>query len=176
MALKKWVVPFNKMFLFSKDLITFIISFISLFDRVIPEPEIDEIPLLIFLPSKLSPVSTRISYCICLATIFFYSFTNEFANEKSYLIVVISGLSVEPSKDILGSINAPECTILDDWVFGNVILAVEPFGKALGIFETCVSVSNNLYGKLVSSLKFPIKFDERLKFTSVPFLLQILTY
>ena len=102
------------MFLFSKDLITFIISFISLFGRVIPEPEIDEIPLLIFLPSKLSPVSTRISNCICLATIFFYSFTNEFANEKSYLIVVISGLSVEPSKDILGSINAPECTILDD--------------------------------------------------------------
>ena len=47
MALKKWVVPFDKMFLFSKDLITFIISFISLFGRVIPEPEIDEIPLLI---------------------------------------------------------------------------------------------------------------------------------
>ena len=32
------VIPFNKIPLFSKDLITFIISFISLFVRVIPEP------------------------------------------------------------------------------------------------------------------------------------------
>ena len=31
------VVPFNEISLFSKDLITFIISFISLFIRVIPE-------------------------------------------------------------------------------------------------------------------------------------------
>ena len=37
------VVPFNKIPLFSKDLITFI-SFISLFVRVISEPIIDEIP------------------------------------------------------------------------------------------------------------------------------------
>ena len=37
------VVPFNEISLFSKDLITFIISFISLFVRVIPEPVIDEI-------------------------------------------------------------------------------------------------------------------------------------
>ena len=40
------------------------------------------------------------------------------------------------------------------------ILADEPFAKALRIFKTCVSFNNNLCGKLVSSLEFPIKFDE----------------
>ena len=34
---------------------------------------------------------------------------------------------------------------------------------------TCVLLNNNLCGKLVSSLERPIKFDERFKFTSVPF-------
>ena len=35
--------------------------------------------------------------------------------------------------------------------------------------QTYVLVNNNLFGKLVSSLEFPIKFDERIKVTSVPF-------
>ena len=39
---------FNKIPLFSTDLITFIISFISLFVGVIPEPITEEISLLIF--------------------------------------------------------------------------------------------------------------------------------
>ena len=38
-------------------------------------------------------------------------------------------------------------------------------------FETCVSVKNNLCGKLVSSLELPIKVDERFKVTLVPFLI-----
>ena len=46
--------------------------------------------------------------------------------------------------------------------FENFILADEPFAKALRIFETCALVNNNLCGKLVSSLEFPIKFDKRL--------------
>ena len=41
------------------------------------------------------------------------------------------------------------CTILDSWVFENFILTDEPFAKDLRIFETCVSVNNNLWGKLV---------------------------
>ena len=49
------------------------------------------------------------------------------------------------------------------------MLADEPFVKALQIFETCVSVNNNLFEKLVSSLEHPLKFDERRKVTSVPF-------
>ena len=43
------VAPFKIIFLFSKDLIAFIISFISLFVSVIPEPVIFESLLLIFL-------------------------------------------------------------------------------------------------------------------------------
>ena len=35
------VVPFNNNPLFSKDLIAFIISFISIFVRVVPEPLVD---------------------------------------------------------------------------------------------------------------------------------------
>ena len=53
--------------------------------------------------------------------------------------------------------------------FENFILADEPFGKALRMFETCVSVNNDLCGKLISSFEFPIKFDKRCKITSVPF-------
>ena len=40
--------------------------------------------------------------------------------------------------------NPPNCIILDNWVFENVILSYEPFAKALQIFETCVLVNNNL--------------------------------
>ena len=67
--------------------------------------------------------------------------------------------------------NPPDCPILCNLVFENFILANELFHKALRIFETCILVNKNLYGKLVSSLKFPIKFDEKSKVTSVPFLL-----
>ena len=45
------------------------------------------------------------------------------------------------------------------------LLANKPFAKTLRIFETCISVINSLWGKLVSSLEFPIKFDERFKVT-----------
>ena len=41
--------------------------------------------------------------------------------------------------------------------------------KGLKIFETCVLVNNNLCEKSVLSFEFPVKFDERLKVTSVPF-------
>ena len=37
--------------------------------------------------------------------------------------------------------------ILENRVIENFILADEPFAKALQIFETCVSVNNDLYGK-----------------------------
>ena len=60
----------------------------------------------------------------------------------------------------------PDCIILENWVFKHFVLADEPFVKALRIFETCVSVDNNLCRKLVC--KLPIKFDERFKVSSVP--------
>ena len=55
------VVPFNEIPLFSKDLITYIISLLSSFFRVIPEPATDELQLWIFLPIILNLASTRIS-------------------------------------------------------------------------------------------------------------------
>ena len=51
-------------------------------------------------------------------------------------------------------------TILDNWVFGNFILAVEPFSKTLRIFEIYVLVNNDLCEKLASLLESPTKFDE----------------
>ena len=56
--------------------------------------------------------------------------------------------------------NPPDCTIVDNRVFENLILADEPFAKALQICETCVLVNNNLCGKLFWSLESPIIFDE----------------
>ena len=59
----------------------------------------------------------------------------------------------------------PNSTILDNSIFKNFILRDEQFANALRIFETYISFNKNLSGKLVSSLEFPIKFDERIKVT-----------
>ena len=58
------------------------------------------------------------------------------------------------------TINSPNCIILDIRGY-DFILADESFAKALRSLETCVSVNNNLCGKLVSPLESPITFDER---------------
>ena len=53
-----WLLIFSgKIPLFSKDLVTFMISFISLFVSVILEPT-NKIPFSFFLPRTLTPVST----------------------------------------------------------------------------------------------------------------------
>ena len=75
------VVSFNEIPLFSKDLITFIISFISWFVRVIPEPETNEIPLLTFLLIMLISGSTSISLSV---PVILNSFANEFANDANF--------------------------------------------------------------------------------------------
>ena len=65
--------------------------------------------------------------------------------------------------------NSPDFAILDNWIFNNFILADdELFLKALKSLETCLSVNNNLYGKLVSP-QSPVSIDERFKVTSVWF-------
>ena len=53
--------------------------------------------------------------------------------------------------------------------FANFTIADKLFAESVRIFETCLSVDNNLSEKLVSSLKFPIQFDKRFKVTSVTF-------
>ena len=46
----------------------------------------------------------------------------------------------------------------------------------LRIFDTCVSANNSLCGKVVSSLEFPTKFDERFKLRQFHFLFEISIY
>ena len=70
--------------------------------------------------------------------------------------------------------NPPYCIVLDNWVFDNLISVNELFAKALRIFTTCLLVSNNSWGKIVSLS--PIIFDDNLKLIQFHFLLQILTY
>ena len=147
------VVPFNKIYLFSKDLIAFMMSFTSLFVRVIPEP-------VIYSLLNLSICLSRKNFPKFLAISFPYLATFD----KMFPKIGMSWRT--PSN----------CTILNNWVFENFILPGEPFVKTLRIFETCVSVNNTLCGKLVSSLEFPIKLIKDLKLLQFHFLLQILTY
>ena len=137
-----------------------------MFVRVIPETVIDEIPFLIFLQSKLSPASTIVSLFKFLAPISFDSFAIELTNYMSPLLGLNTSGRINSSDGL--TINPPNYTILNNGVFENFVLANEAFAKALRIFETCLSVNNNLCGKLVSSLELPIKFDERFKATSAP--------
>ena len=45
--------------------------------------------------------------------------------------------------------NPPNCTILDNWVFDNLISVEDLLAKALRRFSTCLLINNNLWGKLV---------------------------
>ena len=124
------VVPFNKIPVFSKELVTFIISFASMFVSVIPEP-----------------------FSLTLLSTFF---------TPTY-IIFFEKFMIDSNKD------PPNCISLDSWVFGNFILAYEPFAKALLSLETCASVNNNLCGNLFSWFESPFTFDKRFKVTSVPY-------
>ena len=116
----------NKIPLFSKDLITFILSFISLFLKVIPDAVINEIPVLIFLPIIWSLVSRKSLLSIYLQSLFFNSFANEFFIEFTDNIISLSGdlnILVRPNR------NRPNCTILGNRIFENFISADESFAK-----------------------------------------------
>ena len=73
---------------------------------------------------------------------------------------------IVPLHEIKSQVNF---TILDNWVFEDFILVVEPFSKALRIFEIYVSVNNDLCKKLTSLLESPTKFDEIFYVTWVKF-------
>ena len=104
----------NKIPLFSKDVITFIVCLISLLVRVIPKPLNDEIPFIIFLGSKLNPACTILYFYvfiffIFLAPIYFDSFNTELINEKNPSDAFINAfLLSEKGK------NPPDCIILDN--------------------------------------------------------------
>ena len=61
----------------------------------------------------------------------------------------------------------PDCIILDNWVFDNLILTDKYFAKALRRFATSLLVYDNLWGKLASLS--PIIICDNLKTTSVSF-------
>ena len=126
------VVPFNEILLFSKDLITFIIFFLSSFIRVIPEPVTDELQLIIFLPIILIPASSRISLFNFSVPVIFNSFANELmlTNDVIFLIGVIGRPKISSETNR----NYPNCIILENWIFEDIVLADEPFAKALHIF------------------------------------------
>ena len=57
----------------------------------------------------------------------------------------------------------------DIWVWNTFISTDELLAKGLQGFETDLSVSNNLYRKLVSSLDSLIMLDDNIKVSSVSF-------
>ena len=63
--------------------------------------------------------------------------------------------------------NPPDCLILDNCVFDNLISADEWLEKDLRRLKICLPANNILWGKLVSLL--PIMFDDNLNTTSVSF-------
>ena len=63
--------------------------------------------------------------------------------------------------------NRPDWIIFDNWVFENLISADKLFAKYSRRLETCLSVNNNLWGKLVSLS--PIMFDDSLNTNSNSF-------
>ena len=67
--------------------------------------------------------------------------------------------------------NPPNFTILNNWIFDNMILVDDLLAKALWRFTTCLLVNSNLCRKLVSSS--PTIFDDNLKNTSVLFFINL---
>ena len=59
--------------------------------------------------------------------------------------------------------NPPDCIILNSWTFDRLILACKLFPKAVWGFETWLSDSNNLCGKLMASFVLPIISDDNLR-------------
>ena len=94
-----------------------------------------------------------------------------FFRNKFFIRFVDNSIYLIGEPNILGGPNRNplSCAILNKLVFESFMLVDEPFDKVIRVIETSVSINNNLCGKLISSLEFPIKFEKRFKFTSVPF-------
>ena len=147
-----WLVIFvavssNSIPLFSKDLITFIIYIFSLLVNAIPEPS---------------------NYAFLMAWINLLLYWFYIWHYSGYVLYFINNITYCPAEFIKSrKLKRPNCIILEYWVFENFILTDEPFAKASRIFETCVLVNNNLWGKLILSLNSPTAFHELSTVTSV---------
>ena len=65
-----------------------------------------------------------------------------------------------------GPRSPPDCIIIDNRVFDDLILNDELFAKALARFATYLLVNSNSCGKLDSELELSLIFDDNLKTTS----------
>ena len=72
--------------------------------------------------------------------------------------------------------NAPDCILLDNWVFDSLLIAEKLFPRALEKFKTYLLVNHNLCRILWLTLELPIIFDDRQFPTSISFLLLALIY
>ena len=136
------VAPFNKIILFSKNLITFILLIVSI------------MPWSVINFKSLSHSSTL----EIIVSLFSSNFSPIFS-------INFSGFS--KGERPKGK-KPPNYAILNSCIFDNFVLADELLEKCLQGLDTCLSVNKNLCGKLVSSLEPPITFDERFKVTSAP--------
>ena len=82
----------------------------------------------------------------------------------------ITGMPVFTNGSRILPRNASGCFICSHWDFVNFILTDELLTKALQSFETFLSVSNNVCGKL---LKLPIIFNDNFRVTSVAFFIAV---
>ena len=142
-------------FQLSRDLIVFIISFISSFDIIITVMCDPKISFLIaaFVADAAAVNPNGITRLLA------NGFSTFFIKDKSIFN------NVPESQPKL----SPDCSILDNWVFDNFILTDEQFEKALRSLESCLLLTNNFYGKLFSLLELPVTLDEKFKVTSVSF-------
>ena len=65
--------------------------------------------------------------------------------------------------------NPPNCIIFEICVFDKLILAKKLHSKTLQSFATCLSVSNNLCEKSVSSVALLVIYDDSLRITFPPY-------
>ena len=126
------VIRFDKIPVWSKDLITFIISFISLLVSVFLEPFNNGKGFILnLLLTGFDPASKRAFGILLTLTI----------------LSPVVGISMEVL--IIGTIklfiirrNPHDCAILGSCTFDNFLLANKPFSKSLQIRATCVLVNN----------------------------------
>ena len=77
---------------------------------------------------------------------------------KGLIIFFIKGNPVFNNEPRRLPRNPPDCIILDNRVFKNLMSADELFAKALRRSATCLLVNYNSCGKLVSSSELPVIF------------------
>ena len=123
-------------------------------------------PKLIFLWIRTSAADADAVKTNDMSTVIANCLVTFFINDKS---TFINGPRSLPR-------NLPNCIIYEICVFDKLILAEKLHSKVLWSFATCLSVSNNLCGKLVSSEALLIIYGDIFRVAFPHFLQRILIY